>query len=93
VTVNAQTKEITRSGQYWTFAHYSRAGRRGSQRFDSQTNLEQVSNVAFANPDGTRAVVVGNRGPERTVRVLLAGKMVQVTLPDDSLVTLSWRQS
>ncbi len=93
VTVNSQTKEITRSGQYWTFAHYSRAGRRGSRRFDSRTNLEQVSNVAFANPDGTRAVVVGNRGPERTVRVLLAGKMVQVTFPDDSLVTLSWRQS
>jgi glucosylceramidase len=28
VTIDAQTKEITRSGQYWTFAHYARAGRR-----------------------------------------------------------------
>jgi len=30
---------------------------------------------------------------ERQARVLLAGKMVQATLPADSLVTLSWRQS
>jgi len=36
---------------------------------------------------------VGNPGPERQARVLLAGKMVQVTLPADSLVTLSWQQS
>jgi len=93
VTVNSQTKEITRSGQYWTLAHYARAGRRGARRFESQTNLENVSNVAFANPDGTKALVVGNPGPERQARVLLAGKMVQVTLPADSLVTLSWQQS
>jgi len=91
VTIDSQTKEITRSGQYWSFAHYSRAGRRGARRFDSHTNLENVSNVAFANPDGTKAVVVGNPGAERQVRVLLAGKMAQVTLPADSLLTLSWR--
>ena len=91
MTIDSQTKEITRSGQYWSFAHYSRAGRRGARRFDSHTNLENVSNVAFANPDGTKAVVVGNPGAERQVRVLLAGKMAQVTLPADSLLTLSWR--
>jgi glucosylceramidase len=91
VTINSQTKEITRSGQYWTFAHYARAGRRGSLRFDSETNLENVSSVAFANTDGTKAVVVGNPGAEREVRVLLGDKMAQPTLPADSLVTLSWR--
>jgi glucosylceramidase len=91
VTINSQTREITRSGQYWTFAHYARAGRRGSLRFDSQTNLENVSSVAFTNTDGTKAAVVGNPGDERDVRVLLAGRMAQLTLPADSLVTLSWR--
>ena len=91
VTIDAQTKEITRSGQYWTFAHYARAGRRGARRFDSRTSLENISHVAFANPDGTNAVVIGNPGAERQIRILMAGKMAQLTLSADSLVTLSWR--
>lgn len=93
VTIHSQTKEITRSGQYWAFAHYSRAARRGAKRFDSKTSLEKISHMAFANPDGTKAVVLGNPGPAREVRMLLAGKMAQVALPADSLVTLSWRQA
>jgi len=47
--------------------------------------------VAFANPDGTKAVVIGNPGTDRQIRILMAGKMAQVTLTADSLVTLSWR--
>jgi glucosylceramidase len=91
VTIDAQTKEIMRSGQYWTFAHYARAGRRGARRFDSRTSLENISHVAFANPDGSNAVVIGNPGTERQIRMLTTGKMVQLTLPADSLMTLSWR--
>src|SRR5262249_50265749 len=30
VTINSATKEITRSGQYWAFAHFSRVVRRGA---------------------------------------------------------------
>ena len=91
VTIDSQSKEITRSGQYWSFAHYARAGRRGARRFDSRTSLENLSHVAFANTDGTKAVVIGNPGAERPIRILTAGKMAQLTLPADSLVTLSWR--
>jgi O-glycosyl hydrolase len=47
--------------------------------------------VAFANTDGSKAVVIGNPGAQRPIRVLTAGKMAQLTLPADSLVTLSWR--
>ena len=50
-----------------------------------------MSPVAFANPDGTNAVVIGNPGTERQIRILTTGKMVQLTLPADSLMTLSWR--
>jgi len=55
VTINSQTKEITRSGQYWAFAHYSRLVRRGARRFDSQTASADLKQVAFENPDGQRA--------------------------------------
>jgi len=54
-------------------------------------SLENISPVAFANADGTNAVVIGNPGTERQIRLLTTGKMVQVTLPADSLMTVSWR--
>ena len=89
VTIHSQTKEITRSGQYWAFAHYSRAIRRGARRFDSQGGLEMISHSAFANPDGGKVVVLTNSGAQRTVRLLLAGMMTEATLPSDSVVTLT----
>jgi glucosylceramidase len=91
VTINSQTKEVARSGQYWAFAHYSRALRRGALRFDSQGDLAAISHVAFANSDGTKALVLTNAGAERKVRLRLAGMMAELVLPNDSVATLAWR--
>src|SRR6266851_2899401 len=35
VTIHSRTQELSRSGQYWAFAHYARALRRGARRFNS----------------------------------------------------------
>ncbi len=92
VMVHSQTKEITRSGQYWGFAHYSRAVKRGATRFDSRGALEDGTHVAFANPDGSKAVVLTNAGSsDKKVRLLLAGQMAEVNLPGDAVATLTWR--
>jgi len=90
VTINSGTKEITRSGQYWAFAHYSKAIRRGARRIGSEGVIENVSHAAFANPDGSTAVVLTNEGAERKVRLELAGRMVEVAMPTDSVQTLTW---
>src|SRR5882724_11690696 len=34
VTIDSQSKEVTRSGQYWAFAHFSRFMHRGAKRMD-----------------------------------------------------------
>ena len=68
VTIHSQTREITRSGQYWAVAHFSRAIRRGARRFDSGSALPDISHAAFANPDGTRVLVVTNSEPLRRQR-------------------------
>src|SRR5438067_814283 len=52
VTIISQTKEITRSGQYWAFAHFSRNLRRGARRFESTGTVPGVEHVAFENPNG-----------------------------------------
>jgi glucosylceramidase len=92
VTIHSKTKEITRSGQYWAFAHYSRAVQRGAVRFESRGALEDGTHVGFANPDGSKAMVLTNSGAsDRKVQLLLAGNLAEVTLPGDSVATLTWR--
>ena len=91
VTINSKTKEITRSGQYWALAHYSRAIRRGARRLESSASLEGVSHVAFANPDGIKAVVLTNAGPQRKATLRMSGMETAVNLPADSITTLTWR--
>ena len=91
VTINSATKDITRSGIYWAFAHYSRAIRRGARRFESEGSVERISHVAFVNPDEVKVAVLTNGGAERTVSLQMAGRAAAVALPKDSITTLSWR--
>lgn len=90
VTINSQTKEITRSGQYWAFAHFSRLVRRGARRFESSSTLEGMSHTAFANPDGQNILVLTNPGKSREVSVRQGQDAVKVSLEQDSITTLVW---
>jgi glucosylceramidase len=91
VTIHSQTKEITRSGQYWAFAHFSRNVRRGAKRFESTCKLEGVDQVGFENPDGRKVLVVANSGPARTATLKQADKSAELALAADSLTTLTWK--
>jgi glucosylceramidase len=90
VTIHSQTREITRSGQYWGLAHFSRAIRRGARRFDSESTLPGISHAAFANPDGTRVLVVTNSGPAQTAAVQLGAMRAEIGLEKDSVTTWVW---
>jgi glucosylceramidase len=91
VTIDSATKEITRSGQYWAFAHFAGAAKRGGRRFDSHGDVKGVAHAAFTNPDGTSAVVLANAGSERGVTLRLGTLQAKAVLPSESVVTLSWR--
>jgi len=90
VTIHSETREVTRSGQFWAFAHFSRHVRRGARRFDSAGKLPGVDHVAFENPDGQKVLVIANSGAARVVHVKLAGDVAEIPLPEDSLHTLCW---
>jgi glucosylceramidase len=90
VTIHSQTREITRSGQYWAFAHFSRAIRRGAKRFESASNIEGVEQVGFENPDGKKVLVVTNSGSEKKATLNQANKSAELALPADSITTLLW---
>jgi glucosylceramidase len=91
VTINSQTKEITRSGQYWAFAQYARVVRRGARRFDSQTATANLQHVALENPDGQKVLVLTNPGPAKTIELRLANQAAQVPLKANSVTTLTWK--
>jgi glucosylceramidase len=91
VTVNSKTKEITRSGQYWALAHFSRCIKRGAKRFDSQANIQDVHHVAFENPDGQKVLVLTNTGSDRATSVQIGGQATHLDLEKNSVTTLAWR--
>lgn len=90
VTVDSQTKEISRSGQYWAFAHFSRNVQRGGRRFESTGTVAGVEHVGFENPDGRRVLILTNSSDSKSVTLKLANQSANVSLPASSISTLSW---
>jgi glucosylceramidase len=91
VTVDSKTHEVTRSGQYWALAHYSRAIRRDARVIGSQGTAADVDHVAVQNPDGRYALILTNgAAAAQTVTVQMKGQAAEVHLPADSVTTLVW---
>jgi glucosylceramidase len=90
VTIDSRTKEITRSGQYWAFAHFSRNVKRGARRFDSSGNVQGIEHVAFENPAGEKVLILSNSGEARTITLKQAAKVVEISAPADSVSSIVW---
>jgi glucosylceramidase len=91
VTLNSKTQELTRSGQYWAFAHYSKLVERGARVIASSGTVPGVEHVAFANPKGDTVLVLTNsESAARKVSCRRDGKAADVNLPPDSVTTLQW---
>jgi glucosylceramidase len=90
VTLNSKTGVLTRSGQYWAFAHYSKMIQRGATVLASKGTQSGIEHAAFLNPDGSYVLVIGNQGDERQVVCRAGGKTLEVNLPRNGAVTLTW---
>jgi glucosylceramidase len=90
ITIHSQTKEVSKSGQYWALAHFSRLIRRGARRFATSGNLSDLDHIAFENPDGRRVLVITNPKSSRTVHVRSGAMVARVSLDSDSVNTLEW---
>ena len=95
ITVDNSTHKITRSGQYWAFAHYSQHVKCGARVFatnglgDTATG-SPISHAGFRNPDGSYVVVLANKGSDRQIELLMKDQALTVNLPADSVHTLQW---
>lgn len=93
ITVESGSHKLTRSGQYWAFAHFSKHVKRGATVF--ATNgiggaAGQVTHTGFRNPDGSTVVVLANTGAEQKVQLVLGSQSLTLDLPDNSVETLQW---
>lgn len=90
VTLDSKTGTLTRSGQYWAFAHYSKAVRRGARVIATRSALPGIEHVAFVNPEGDYVLVLTNQGEERQIDCRFRTKSLSVNMPRNSIVTLQW---
>ncbi len=90
LTINSTSEEISYSGQYWAFNHYSRFIRRGAHRIDSQSQATGLDHVAFENPGGKRVLVLTNTGPSRDCQIRLGDKVAGISLSRNSVTTVEW---
>jgi glucosylceramidase len=98
------TGEIVRSGQYWALSHFCKHIQRGAKVIATQSmeplpsggalldenKSTALTHSAFRNPDGGMVVVLANRGLERQTQLVLGGRVLDLVVPPDSLMTLYW---
>ncbi|HEX2949447.1 MAG TPA: glycoside hydrolase family 30 beta sandwich domain-containing protein, partial [Armatimonadota bacterium] len=89
VTIDSTTHAITRSGQYYAFAHLSPFVHREAVCIGSQGEGD-VLHLAFRNPDGQFVLLLTNPGRAHVVQVNCDQGQLKVHLPADSLTTLRW---
>src|ERR1700677_2838432 len=89
LTIDSKSKAIYHSGEYWALGHFSRFIKRGAVRIDSQSPAKDLFYCAFDNPARSIVVVITNPGHQRTCEIQLNGKVASLTLPSDSVVTLT----
>jgi len=90
VTVDSNTGQLTRSGQYWAFAHFSKGIQRGAHVIGSQGELPDIDHVALENPDGSHVLVVTNRGEKQEVSCQVGANSLTLELEPDSITTVCW---
>jgi glucosylceramidase len=90
VTLNSKTHEVSRSGQFHAFAHYSKVVQRGALIFASSGNVPGIDHVVAENPNGSRVLILTNQGHEQQVQCTLRDQALTITLPADSITTLLW---
>jgi glucosylceramidase len=91
ITVENGNHKVTKSGQYWGFAHFARHIKRGAKVIAANgVGGNGVTVTAARNPDGRFVAVVANRGAERRVQLVMGMSVLEVELPAESLQTLEW---
>lgn len=87
---NTNYTDITRNSHYYAMAHMAAVVKPGAVRISSSSTAEKLTQAAFINPDGTRALVVCNEGDSRILNVNDGTHAFTASLPARSVVSFRW---
>jgi glucosylceramidase len=89
VTVDSKTGAITYNPEYYFSGHFSKFVDKGAYRiFSTDTKKEEIRNVAFMNPDGSKVLVVLNSSPhDKTIEVRNGDEQFFYVQPAQSTAT------
>jgi glucosylceramidase len=93
ITIDSKTKDVYRSGQFWAMGHFARFIRRGAVRIQSAGSAKDISHCAFENLDGSLVIVLTNPATTRTCEIRLGQHTAKLTLPTNSVMTLTAAKS
>ena len=92
ITVDSNTKAITKNGSYYSLGHASKFVKSGAQRIDStDTSSTVIKNVAFVNTDGSIVVFAVNEATDaRNFQMNWNGESLIYPVPGRSVTTFTW---
>ncbi|HEY9335809.1 MAG TPA: ricin-type beta-trefoil lectin domain protein [Kribbella sp.] len=90
---DGQRGQVTKTVEYYTMGHLTKFVKPGALRIDSTAN-SSVKNVAWKNPDGSKALIAFNTtGSSQSVRVNWGSQSFVYTLPTKTSATFTWSGS
>ena len=92
VSFDSKSKQLTYSGNYYAFPHYSKLIQRGARVFASSGDLPDVAHVSAENPDKSRVLVVTNSNDslEQQMQCRLGSFTLRLSVPPDSITSFVW---
>jgi glucosylceramidase len=89
-SADAQRGQVDYTVEYYTMGHLTKFVKPGAVRIDSSAN-SSVPNVAWKNPDGSKALIAyNNTGSSQSVKVNWGGQAFTYTLPTKTSATFTW---
>ena len=92
VTIDPNSGSVTYNIDYYTLGHASKFVTQGASRIDSTTfGSGSVEDVAFKNPDGSKALIAYNSSSaSQTFKVRWGNEAFTYTLPAGAAATFKW---
>ncbi|MEV6444618.1 ricin-type beta-trefoil lectin domain protein [Amycolatopsis sp. NPDC051716] len=87
---DSRSGQVDYTVEYYTMGHLTKFVKPGAYRIDSNDS-SAVRNVAWKNPDGSKALIAYNSGTgNQSVRVNWGGSSFTYTLPGRTSATFTW---
>src|SRR4051794_22074196 len=88
---DARKGQVDYTVEYYTMGHLTKFVKPGAFRVDSTAN-GSVPNIAYLNPDGTRALIAyNNTGSAQQITVNWSGQKFTYSLPTKTSATFTWK--